>query len=100
MILMMLFLMVPIYTSANENEIENANVEDTDAQLVYNTFTKEIVNKPEVLELVARKASAKLGRAVRVSASDGTKDNTKTEQMETLLQFGRMHTDIINIKND
>ena len=40
MILMMLFLMVPIYTSANENEIENANVEDTDAQLVYNTFTK------------------------------------------------------------
>lgn len=68
--------------------------------LCANTFTKEIVNKPEVLELVARKASAKLGRAVRVSASDGTKDNTKTEQMEKLLQFGRMHTDIINIKND
>ena len=63
-----------------------------------NTFTMEIINKPEILELVSRKASAKLGRAVRVAAVDQSGKNVKSEQMEQLLQFGRAHSDIIKIK--
>ncbi len=69
---------------------------DTVVLLCANTFAKEIVDKPEVLELVARKASAKLGRTVRAVASD--KSNVKDNQMEQLLQFGRAHSDVINIK--
>ncbi len=63
-----------------------------------NSFTKTVVDKPEVLELVARKASAKLGHPVKAIASDKT--NVKNEQMEQLLQFGRAHSDVINIKKD
>lgn len=62
-----------------------------------NAFTKSIVDKPEVLELVARKVSAKLGQPVHVIASDRT--NLKNEQMEQLLQFGREHSNVIKIKN-
>lgn len=62
-----------------------------------NSFAKAVVDKPEVLELVTRKVSAKLGQPVRVMATDKT--NTKNEQMEQLLQFGRAHSDVINIKD-
>ena len=62
-----------------------------------NSFTKTVVDKPEVLELVARKVSAKLGRSVRVVASDKT--NVRNEQLEQLLQFGREHSNVINIKD-
>lgn len=62
-----------------------------------NSFTKTVVDKPEVLELVARKIAAKLGKPVRVVASD--KSNVRNEQLEQLLQFGREHSNVINIKD-
>ena len=62
-----------------------------------NAFTKAVVDKPEVLELVARKVSAKTGQSVRVIASDKT--NVKNEQMEQLLQFGREHSNVVKIKD-
>ena len=65
-----------------------------------NTFTAEMINKPQILEMVARKASAKLGRPIRVAVSDRTAPTGKTEQMEQLLRFGRAHSDIINIKEN
>ena len=71
---------------------------DTIVLLCANAFTKEIINKPEVLELVARKTAAKLGHPVRAVAKDRTAANVKSEQMEQLLQFGRAHSDVINIK--
>ena len=64
-----------------------------------NKFTMDIVNKPDVVALVARKASAKLGRPVRVVVTDDTQLNEKNEHMEQLLNFGRAHGDVINIKN-
>lgn len=63
-----------------------------------NSFTQEIVNKPEILALVTRKASAKLGFQVRVVAVDKNAATSKSEQMEQLLNFGRAHADIVNIK--
>ena len=44
------------------------------------------------------KASAKLGRMIRVKAFDKNATNEPNQQMEQLLQFGRTHSDIINIK--
>ncbi len=65
-----------------------------------NTFTSEIINKPEVLELISRKASASLGRNVPVTVSDSSADTSKTEQMQQLLNFGKAHSDIIHIKDN
>ena len=61
-------------------------------------FIVDVLNKPEILEMISRKASAKLGRPVRAVAVDRTKVNTKSRQMEQLLRFGQEHADIIKIK--
>ena len=71
---------------------------DTVLLVCANAFTKQIVDKPEVLDLVARKVSAKFGRPIKAKACDKQEANTKSAQMEQLLQFGREHSDVIHIK--
>lgn len=65
-----------------------------------NTFAMEMVNKKEVLNLIAMKASAKLGRPIQVILTDQNKVAAQSEQMEELLQFGRDHSDIIKINDN
>ena len=65
-----------------------------------NGFAYEMVNKPEILSLVARKASAILGQQVTAKAVDSTAVPTKNKRMESLLSFGKEHPDIINIQNN
>ena len=73
---------------------------DTLVLMCTNSFAKAVVDKREVLELAARKATAMLGRPIRVIAADKETVNVRNDQMEQLLQFGRDHSDIINIKKD
>lgn len=61
-------------------------------------FTLEMVNKPEILDLLSRKATAIMGRPIRAVARDKTVSRNDSRQMEQLLSFGRAHGDIINIK--
>lgn len=61
-------------------------------------FIVDVINKPEILELVTRKASAKLGKPIRVTVVDKAKIKSKSRQMEQLLRFGQEHSDIIKIK--
>ena len=63
-----------------------------------NSFTLEMVNKPAILDLVSRKASAQLGRLVTAKAVDKTARPENNAKMEQLLSFGRAHSDIIKIK--
>ena len=63
-----------------------------------NPFTMEIINKPDIIALVRLKASAKLGRQVRVAVTEKNMSNAASGQMEQLLAFGRDHSDRINIK--
>ena len=65
-----------------------------------NSFAYEMVNKPEILALVARKASVILGRQVSAKVVDSTAVPTKNEKMESLLNFSKEHPDIINIQNN
>ena len=65
-----------------------------------NKYIMDIVNKPEISALIARKASAKIGRPVRVVFSDSTGAEEKNEQMEQLLNFGRSHGDIVKITEE
>ena len=62
------------------------------------SFLLSMVGKPEMLQLIGRKASALLGRNVQVKAVDSTASAENTEKMDALLRFGRAHGDIINIK--
>ena len=64
-----------------------------------NAFTMEMVGKPEVLALAARKASAKLGRNVRAVAVDISAKPKTNDRMNQLLSFGRAHSDIVKIKD-
>lgn len=64
-----------------------------------NKFIVDIVNKPEITSLIARKAAAKLGRQIRVAVTDDCGINEKNEQMEQLLNFGRSHGDIVRISD-
>ena len=73
---------------------------DTLVLMCTNSFAKAVVDKREVLELAARKATAMFGRPIRVIAADKDTVNVRNDQMEQLLQFGRDHSDIINIKKD
>ena len=63
-----------------------------------NSFTMETINKPQILEVVGRKASAMLNRPIRVRLVDLTERPSNNAQMEKLLSFGRSHSDIVKIK--
>jgi DNA polymerase-3 subunit gamma/tau len=65
-----------------------------------NGFTMEMVSKPQILELVARKASAILGKNVTARAEDMTAKPQTSEKMERLMDFGRAHSNIVNIKDN
>ena len=65
-----------------------------------NPFTLEMINKPEVLMMVGRKASAILGRPVSAKAVDKTAGADNNAAMERLLAFGRDHSDIVRIKEN
>ena len=63
-----------------------------------NKFTMEIINKPDILSLIGLKASAKLGYQVSVSVTDNAADAARSEHMNQLLNFGKAHGNIVNIK--
>ncbi len=65
-----------------------------------NDFTLEMINKPDILALVARKATAILGRQVTASAVDRTAKPESNARMAQLLDFGRKHKDIVTIKEN
>ena len=65
-----------------------------------NTFTMETINKPEILEVVSRKASAQLGRQIIASAVDMAAKPANNPRMEQLLNFGKAHADVVRIKNN
>jgi len=65
-----------------------------------NDFIAKMLDKPEILEVVSRKASAMLSRPTRVTVVDMTAKPAGNPRMEQLMKFGRDHSDIIKIKNN
>ena len=68
--------------------------------LCSNGFIKEMIDKPQVLEVVSRKASSQLGRPVNAFAVDSSQKPRTNAAMNQLLDFAREHPDIIKVKND
>ena len=88
------------FTGAPNAPVKGVLKGDRLVLLCANAFTLEVVNKPEIIALVARKASAKLGTQIQVVAMDQTAAGSKSQQMEQLLSFGRAHSDIVKIKEN
>lgn len=64
-----------------------------------NAFTTEMINKKEILDVVSRKASAQLGRQIQAVAVDISAKPSGNARMANLINFGRSHSDIINMKD-
>ena len=64
-----------------------------------NAFTAQIVGRPEILEIMSRKASSMLGRPVQAVAVDMSAKPAENSRMQQLLDFGKAHSDVIKIRN-
>jgi len=65
-----------------------------------NTFVAQTLERPDVLEVVTRKASAILGRPIRVQIVDLSKKAASGGRMEQLINFGMAHSDVVKIRNN
>ncbi len=63
-------------------------------------FTAEMISKPEVLEVVTRKAAAILKKQVKVTVSDRSQRTDGGEGMRKLMEFGKANPDIVRIKRN
>ena len=61
-------------------------------------FILEMVDKPEVIQMVTQKASSLMGGKVTVKLVDRTATPNSGNKMKELLDFGRAHSDVIKIK--
>ena len=65
-----------------------------------NSFIADTINKPNVLEVVSRKASSMLGRNVQTVVVDLTAKPQGNPRMEQLMNFGKAHPDVVKIRNN
>ena len=62
-------------------------------------FTAQQLDKPEILNVIVLKASARLGRQTSVTLVDVSAKPSMNQNMSQLLNFGRAHSDIVRIKD-
>ena len=80
--------------------LQGALVGDTLELRCGNDFIAKMLDKPDVLEVVSRKAGAMLGRPIRAVVVDMNARPAGNPRMDQLMRFGREHSDIIKIKNN
>ena len=64
-----------------------------------NAFTAATLNKEEILEVVSRKASVMFGRSIRATVVDLSAKPASNPRMEQLINFGKVHSDVVKIRN-
>ncbi len=87
------------FASADNSPIKHTLQGDELTLICQSGFVHREVDKPETLEVVSRKASALLGRPVRVKAVDGSARPQSNAFFDNLMGFGRANSDIVKIKN-
>ncbi len=78
--------------------VQGALVRDTLELRCSNDFVARTLDKPEILELVSRKAGAMLNRPIRTAVVDINAKPAGNPRMEQLMRFGKAHSDIVTIK--
>ncbi len=82
------------FSSANSNLSGNLQGTVLELQCV-DDFTLKVINKPEILDIVSRKASAMLGVNIRAVAVE--KNSPANPRFDRLMDFGRQ-SNVVNIK--
>ncbi len=86
---------------ASENAPIQGNLQGSELLLqCANAFTLEMINRPEILSVVSRKASSLLARPIAAKAVDKNARAGMDPGMERLMRFGREHSDIVKIKDN
>lgn len=86
------------FVAAQNSPLRGALKGDTLELRCQNAFVAETVNRPDILEVVKRKASALLERPIRVDVVDMSARPAGNPRMEQLMNFGRAHSDVVKIK--
>ena len=92
--------LVGFFTGTDNAPVRGRVRENRVGLICANAFVTQMVDRPEVRELAARKASLILGRPMTVKVVDRSAQPEQNKQMEQLMAFGREHSDIIKIKNN
>ena len=92
--------LVGFFTGTDNAPVRGRVRENRVGLICANAFVTQMVDRPEVKELAARKASLILGRPMTVKVVDRSAQPEQNKQMEQLMAFGREHSDIIKIKNN
>ena len=87
-----------IYHGCVHNMVHGKNEEVLRGLYKGASFVAQAIDRPDILEVVSRKASAMLQRPISVAVVDMTAKPTANPRMEQLMDFGRAHSDIVNIK--
>ena len=82
----------------SEAPVQGALVGDRLELRCSNGFTAQMLDRPEILEVVSRKAAAMLSRPVKAVTVDMSEKPAANPRMEQLMNFGRAHSDIVTIK--
>ncbi len=87
------------FFAATENApVKGALVGDKLELRCSNEFTAKMLDRPDILEVVSRKAGAMLSRPIRAVVVDMNARPAGNPRMEQLMKFGRDHADIVKIK--
>ena len=65
-----------------------------------NHFIADTISKPEILEIVSRKASSLLSRPVQAVVVDLSAKPAGNAKLEQLMNFGKAHPDVVKIRNN
>ena len=84
---------------APEGPVKGRLQGDTLLLVCDNVFVCKEIDKPDILEIVKRKASALLGRPTQVRIVDGSAQPGRNANMERLMEFGRANSNIVKIRN-
>ena len=86
------------FVASPNSPLQGALVGETLELRCGNPFTATMLDKPDILEVVSRKASAMLSRPIRAKVIDMTAKPAGNPRMEQLMKFGRDHADIVTIR--
>ena len=88
------------FVPSESSPLQGGLVGDTLELRCGSEFVYGMLDKPQVLEVVSRKAAGLLNHPIRVVLVDQNARPAGNPRMEQLMNFGRSHSDIVKIKNN
>ncbi len=88
------------FTGNSNGPVQGGLVGDKLELRCTNSFTAELINRPDVLEIISRKASTILSRPIRAVVVDSSAKPAANGKLEQLMNFGKAHPDVVKIRNN